>query len=234
MKLQLVEGRQIDVHTYIHSLQVAITTLNEDHEGIRILRSLLNLTWSSVLFHRQGEESALSRSGTWGSSHSQSKYVVWKSKLLFYSILVFMIITTKITVQLAKKCLFSANHIIRYFSGCVQRFRRRSGWRPGDFSNGRRIQKERRNYSRLVTTVFFLCNEVPVGKKLRRFAFVASRREGILDRSHPLCGLKYQLLYFFLKFYCVSTPYMGWVCCWLPYLLQEVLLLAKLFKAGLR
>ena len=26
---------------------------------------------------------------------------------------------------------------------------------------------------------------------------------------------------------------MGWVCCWLPYLLQEVFLLAKLFKAGL-
>ena len=97
MKLQLLEGRQIDVHTYIHSLQVAITTLNEDHEGIRILRSLLNLTWSSVIFYRQGEESALSRSGTWGSSHSQSKYVVWKSKLLFYIILVFMIITTKIT-----------------------------------------------------------------------------------------------------------------------------------------
>lgn len=44
MKLQLLEGRQIDVHTYIHSLQVAITTLNEDHEGIRILRSHLNLT----------------------------------------------------------------------------------------------------------------------------------------------------------------------------------------------
>ena len=36
MKLQLLEGRQIDVHTYIHSLQVAITTLNKDHEGIRI------------------------------------------------------------------------------------------------------------------------------------------------------------------------------------------------------
>ena len=44
MKLQLVEGRQIDMHMYIHSLQVAITTLNEDHEGIRILRSLLNWT----------------------------------------------------------------------------------------------------------------------------------------------------------------------------------------------
>ena len=44
MKLQLVEGRQIDVHTYIHSLQVAITTLKEDHEVIPVLRSLLNLT----------------------------------------------------------------------------------------------------------------------------------------------------------------------------------------------
>ena len=34
MKLQLVEGRQIDMHTYIHSLQVTITTLNKDHEVI--------------------------------------------------------------------------------------------------------------------------------------------------------------------------------------------------------
>ena len=97
MKLQLVEGRQIDVHTYIHSLQVAITTLKEDHEVIPVLRSLLNLTWSSVLFHRQGEESTLGRSGTWGSSHSQSKHVVWKSTLLFYSIVVFIIIATKTT-----------------------------------------------------------------------------------------------------------------------------------------
>ena len=55
------------------------------------------MTWSSVLFRRQEEESTLGRSGTWGSSHSQSKHVVWKSKLLFYSILVFIIITTKIT-----------------------------------------------------------------------------------------------------------------------------------------
>ena len=151
------------MHTYIHSLQVAMTTLKEDHEVIPILRSLLNLTWSSVLFHRQGEESTLGRSGTWGSSHSQSKHVVWKSKLLFYSILVFIIIATKTTdcvgpaVQLEKKILFSANHMIRYFSGCVQRLRRRSGWRPGDFSDGRRIQKERRNHSRLVTTVFYFC-----------------------------------------------------------------------------
>ena len=97
MKLQLVEGRQIDMHAYIHSLQVAITTLHEDHEVIPILRFLLNLTWSSVLFHRQGEESTLGRSGTWGSSHNQSKHVVWKSKLLFYSILVFITIATKTT-----------------------------------------------------------------------------------------------------------------------------------------
>ena len=90
-------GRQIHMHTYIHSLQVAITTQNNDHEIIPILRSLLNLTWSSVLFHRQGEESTLGRPGTWGSSHSQSKHVVWKSKLLFYNILVFIIIVTKAT-----------------------------------------------------------------------------------------------------------------------------------------
>ena len=44
MKLQLVEGRQIDMHTYIHSLQVAITTLNKDHEVILTLGSLLKLT----------------------------------------------------------------------------------------------------------------------------------------------------------------------------------------------
>ena len=44
MKLQLVEGRQIDMHMYMHSLQVAITIPNEDHEVIPILRSLLNLT----------------------------------------------------------------------------------------------------------------------------------------------------------------------------------------------
>lgn len=93
-----VVRRQTDWRAYIHTLFTGSHyNTNKDHEGIRILRSLLNLTWSSVLFHRQGEESALSRSGTWGSSHSQSKYVVWKSKLLFYSILVFMIITTKIT-----------------------------------------------------------------------------------------------------------------------------------------
>ena len=97
MKSQLVEGRQIDMRTYTHSVQVAITTLNKDHEVIPILRSLPNLTWSSVLFHRQGEESTLGRSGTWGSSHSQSKHVVWKSKFLFYSILVFIIIATKTT-----------------------------------------------------------------------------------------------------------------------------------------
>ena len=44
MKLQLVEGRQIDMHAYVHSLQVAITTLHEDHEVIPILRFVLNLT----------------------------------------------------------------------------------------------------------------------------------------------------------------------------------------------